>query len=312
SATRLFYRGKYYQWEDTNGTRYEYLHDALKINTVPCWFVLDGLNYDDLKDRMWFSRFTLLATSGQFSPKNESMQFMKMCLLPYWKQNDIQDFGLKYMKMEQSDVDARYFVSGGSLREFLDDDAKSIVNAALKCIATPVDAEKLNSVIGLGSNKQIDRIRMQGVPDRNNSIMRQEMGSMDWKELKVDCAGETTNECVAVMESWAKTPSKMEYWIPATSLCETIDAVAKWTAPDNRLRFCFLQLTKATNHKCNAAILWELAQPFVNEGLSVCYIALVPDEDKRLAFRLKPAQITKKEIVDDVPLYVAHFNEIQQ
>ncbi|OWY90962.1 Crinkler (CRN), partial [Phytophthora megakarya] len=329
--------------------RYQYLDDALKNNTVPCWFVVDGLNYKNLKDMKWFARFTLLATSRQLSVRNESMHFMKMCLLPYWKQDDLQNFGLKYMKMKESDVDARYFVSGGSLTEFLDDDAKPIVHAALKCIATPEDAEKLNS---------IDRIRMQGVPDRNNvehyvnigkwtscvtsklalnklaqmmksdfferlmgaargmnddrlegvafeghfhtlvrhrrpicvhyckydnvdrgasnnweSIMHQDMGSMDWKELKVDCAGENTKECVVVMKSWAANPSKMEYWIPATSLCETIDAVVKWTAPDNHLRFCFLQLTKATKHKCNAAILWELAQPFVNEGLSVCYIA---------------------------------------
>ncbi|KAG7377832.1 hypothetical protein PHYPSEUDO_010938 [Phytophthora pseudosyringae] len=102
----------------------------------------------------------------------------------------------------------------------------------------------------------------------------------------------------------------MDYWIPATSLCETIDAVAKWTLPDGVVRFCFLQLTKATTHKCDAAILWEPAQPFVNKLLPVCYIALLPDdpdEDKRRRFRLNPAVITQQTVLDHVRLYVAHF-----
>ncbi|KAG2876541.1 hypothetical protein PC115_g23595 [Phytophthora cactorum] len=60
------------------------------------------------------------------------------------------------------------------------------------------------------------------------TIMRQEIGRIDWKELAlVECEGGNRTECVAVMESWAANPSKMDYWIPSTSLCETIDAVAK-------------------------------------------------------------------------------------
>ncbi|KAE8952412.1 hypothetical protein PF005_g33252, partial [Phytophthora fragariae] len=134
-----------------------------------------------------------------------------------------------------------------------------------------------------------------------------DVGSIEWKELSVVESGGNTKECVAVMESWAAKPSKMDYWIPATSLCETIDAVAKLTFPGNSERFCFLQLTKAATHKCNADFLWDLAQPFVDKKLDVCYIALVPDEDKRRKFRLSPVQITKKEVLDHIPLYVAHF-----
>ena len=109
------------------------------------------------------------------------------------------------------------------------------------------------------------------------------------------------------MNSWAADPSRMDYWIPATSLCETIDAVAKWTFPDNQTRFCFLQLTKATTHKCTPDSLWELAQPFVTKKWPVCYIALIPDEKARTAFRLNPVQITKKEVLDHIPLYVANW-----
>ncbi|KAG2872344.1 hypothetical protein PC114_g26432, partial [Phytophthora cactorum] len=128
------------------------------------------------------------------------------------------------------------------------------------------------------------------------TIMRQEIGRIDWKELAlVECEGGNRTECVAVMESWAANPSKMDYWIPSTSLCETIDA-----------------LTKATTHKCNADILWELAQPFVKKRYEVCYIALIPDEDKRLKFRLSPVQITKPEVLDHIRLYVAHLEVLEQ
>ncbi|KAG2793767.1 hypothetical protein PC112_g23304 [Phytophthora cactorum] len=145
------------------------------------------------------------------------------------------------------------------------------------------------------------------------TIMRQKIGRIDWKELAlVECEGGSRTECVAVMESWAANPSKMDYWIPSTSLCETIDAVAKWTLPDNQVRFCFLQLTKATTHKCNADILWELAQPFVKKQYEVCYIVLIPDEDKILKFRLSPVQITKPEVLDHIRLYVAHLEVLEQ
>jgi hypothetical protein len=140
------------------------------------------------------------------------------------------------------------------------------------------------------------------------TIMREDMGSIACKELRlVEWKGQNRQECVALMNSWAANPSSIDYWIPATSLCETIDAVAKWTFPDNQGRFCFLQLTKATTHKCNPNILWELAQPFVAKNLPVCYIALIPDENERTAFRLDPVQITKQEVLDHIPLYIANW-----
>uniref|UniRef100_K3WHA1 Crinkler effector protein N-terminal domain-containing protein n=1 Tax=Globisporangium ultimum (strain ATCC 200006 / CBS 805.95 / DAOM BR144) TaxID=431595 RepID=K3WHA1_GLOUD len=396
SITRLFYQGKYYQWKDEEGTKYRSLYDAMEnivLDTKACWYFLDGLNQKEILERKWSAKFTLLATSGQFDMKSEPGLFQQPCLLPYWKQVDLEDLADKLKDPKESDVDNRYFVSGGSLREFLNVDARTQVAMALKRIETSKDAENLLTSVGSGSDKQIDRIRTQGVEDSTNArhyvdpfrwtccvssklvlqhlaammkpnffeklmgiargmnddrlegvafegyfhtlvrhrrsvcvhyckydnvgrrtnnnwenIMRQEMGSIDWKELSVvECEGENREECVAMMESWAANPSEMDYWIPATSLCETIDAVAKWTLPGNQVRFCFLQLTKATTHKCNAAILWELAQPFVNKQLPVCYITLIPDEDKRLEFRLSPVQITKKEVLDHIPLYVAHF-----
>ncbi|KAG2762249.1 hypothetical protein PC116_g29260 [Phytophthora cactorum] len=73
------------------------------------------------------------------------------------------------MQMQESDVDARFFVSGGSLREFLNyDGAKTTVKTALNLIVKPEDAENLLTMYGIGSNKQIDRIRMREVQDLNN------------------------------------------------------------------------------------------------------------------------------------------------
>ncbi|KAL3664228.1 hypothetical protein V7S43_010560 [Phytophthora oleae] len=44
-TTRLFYEGKYYKWEDSEGENYEKLFDCLKAidNVKACWFCLDGM-----------------------------------------------------------------------------------------------------------------------------------------------------------------------------------------------------------------------------------------------------------------------------
>ncbi|KAE8895295.1 hypothetical protein PF005_g27062 [Phytophthora fragariae] len=397
AATRLFYEGKYYEWDDDNGKIFESLYDAMKpsgIDPIKCWFCLDGMVQDEVKEKYWVNKYKLLATSGQFSPKSEAMQFTKRCLVPYWKRRDLEDLGLKHLQFQDNDVDARFFVSGGSLRDFIGDDGKDSILAAVASIGRRGDGEMLLTSSGVASEKQIDRIRMHGVQDVNNtehyvsfskwsccvtskfalncltavmvpkfflkligvakgmnddrlegvafegyfhSLLRHRRSIrvqyceydnvdrrsiQDWKNIKevgsievntpslVKCEGGNKTECLTVMESWAANPFTMDYWIPATSLCETIDAVAKWTLPDGVLRFCFLQLTKASTHKCDEAFLWELAQPFVNKQLPVCYIALLPDdadEDNRLRFRLKPAVITHQKVLDHIPLYVAHF-----
>ncbi|RLN54299.1 hypothetical protein BBJ29_009815 [Phytophthora kernoviae] len=66
-------------------------------------------------------------------------------------------------------------------------------------------------------------------------------------------------------------------------------------------------LTKATTHKCDAGILWKLAQPFVNVGLRVYYIALLDEKDNKGKFRLNPAVIKVPPGSQNIPLYVAHF-----
>ncbi|GMF19711.1 unnamed protein product [Phytophthora lilii] len=112
--------------------------------------------------------------------------------------------------------------------------------------------------------------------------MQARKGSVKCPPLSVvNCEGEDRQECVGMMTNWAETPSLMDYWIPDTSLCETIDAVVKWAFSGKQERFCFLQYTTATTHKCNADILWELAQPFVGRNLSVCYMVVLSDKRRR-------------------------------
>eukprot|EP00644_Phytophthora_capsici_P015902 jgi/Phyca11/536228/estExt2_fgenesh1_pg.C_PHYCAscaffold_490043 len=71
-------------------------------------------------------------------------------------------------------------------------------------------------------------------------------------------------------------------------------------------------LTMATKHKCNENVLWGLVEPFVKKNLNVCYIALLRDKENIIKFRLDPVEIKKKEVVKNVDLFVAHFEEEKQ
>ncbi|KAG1710504.1 hypothetical protein DVH05_013230 [Phytophthora capsici] len=128
---------------------------------------------------------------------------------------------------------------------------------------------------------------------------------------KVKWSGDNIKQCVREMENWANDLSSIDYWIPRNSLCETIDAVAKCQFDnDDESQICFLQLTKATNHKCDAALLWMLAQPFVGKA-KVCYIALHSSQNEDIscmdAFRLSPVVISNSDEQQRFPLYVATY-----
>ncbi|TMW58224.1 hypothetical protein Poli38472_011812 [Pythium oligandrum] len=107
----------------------------------------------------------------------------------------------------------------------------------------------------------------------------QSLGCLTWTELPVVVTeGENVDEGVYVMTEWAKNPSKMDYWIPNTSLFETVDAVAKWKE-DGQVQFALLQLTKGETHKCDGDVITKLTKPFLDHGHSIRYIAIVPTEE---------------------------------
>ncbi|EGZ06030.1 hypothetical protein PHYSODRAFT_342208 [Phytophthora sojae] len=79
-------------------------------------------------------------------------------------------------------------------------------------------------------------------------------------------SGETIEDFVAVIERWAANPAEMDYWIPASSVCPTIDAVAKC---DSNAAISIVK--NPGNHKANKHI--EI-RPLV-VALVYMYVALV-------------------------------------
>ncbi|KAE8884922.1 hypothetical protein PF005_g17587 [Phytophthora fragariae] len=196
------------------------------------------------------------------------------------------------------------------------------------------------------SYMKYDNVDRRTHRDPEHRIMRKDMGSVQLvrstesdKSLIINREGETLDEFAAVMERWAKNPDEMDYWIPASNTSETIDAVAKWefksetddsgvdSTPVTAERFCLLQLSVANPmgepHKCEASVVLRLAQPFLDAGKQVCYMALVcggeeakwdthrSAEQKMVTrmekFRLKPAVIEEDGRPPCFPLYVATY-----
>ncbi|KAG6943695.1 hypothetical protein JG687_00018297 [Phytophthora cactorum] len=86
--------------------------------------------------------------------------------------------------------------------------------------------------------------------------MMQKMGTISFgrsidsqKLLHVKREGKTMDDYETVMKRGAANPNEMDYWVPASSVCETtIDAVAKWelvNGQESVERFCLMQLAKA-------------------------------------------------------------------
>ncbi|OQS04391.1 crinkler (CRN) family protein, partial [Thraustotheca clavata] len=80
---------------------------------VNCWPCLDGVVYNC--EHNLLPDFKLLTASGQYDLINSDSKLQK-CLLPYWQQTDLEYFGLNYLSMEQSEINAQLYESGGSLR----------------------------------------------------------------------------------------------------------------------------------------------------------------------------------------------------
>ncbi|EGZ11486.1 hypothetical protein PHYSODRAFT_516976 [Phytophthora sojae] len=108
------------------------------------------------------------------------------------------------------------------------------------------------------------------------------------------------------MERWATDSSEADYWIPASSLCGTVDAVAKWTFPDVKEHFCFLRLTSSSAHEPNFEILRSLLQLFVAKKLPVCSIVLLLDKNKVVESR--PSALQTAKAMASIPVYVGHVD----
>ncbi|EGZ08865.1 hypothetical protein PHYSODRAFT_525260 [Phytophthora sojae] len=107
------------------------------------------------------------------------------------------------------------------------------------------------------------------------------------------------------MKKWATNPTEVDYWVPATSSCEIIDAVAKceltnYDPEEKPNLICIRTKIKATTQKFDEKVLWEFVKPFLDAKKHVCYMMLLfsednisgSAEDKQWRFRLDPEKIT--------------------
>ncbi|OQR89833.1 crinkler (CRN) family protein [Thraustotheca clavata] len=112
SVTYLFHNEMYYQWDDENSACYNALYFAMKGQN--CWFCLDGLKQPTMQSCGLSNMFKILATSGKYDVGNDASNSIDMCLVPIWKKDDLQKYGVHSLKVTEADIDARYYVSGGS------------------------------------------------------------------------------------------------------------------------------------------------------------------------------------------------------
>ncbi|TMW58225.1 hypothetical protein Poli38472_011813 [Pythium oligandrum] len=163
-VTYVFHEKKVYQLKDLTGEMYNQLYAVFQGDTcgpTNCWFCLDGVNQEQVERMNWTSTYDMLATSCQFDVNSEMGSFSRVCVVPYWKQGDLEDLASKLNDPPQCDVDSRYYVSGGSLREFLNPYAKENAEAAILQISSAQVAETLLSKVGSNSDIQVDRLRSE-------------------------------------------------------------------------------------------------------------------------------------------------------
>ncbi|OQR88468.1 hypothetical protein THRCLA_22858 [Thraustotheca clavata] len=314
----------------------------------------------------------LVASTGNYHQSSSTFHLVQgPYIVSWWGRYDVKNFGVKYMQLDESEIDARLYVSNGNVSDFVNDNARDIVNTALKYIEIPQDGRYLLQK-KFGYHEVLDRIIMVGVKNRDNwdgfkypqyfcmtsklalqhlpTIMyfidfmsaAQKMddnslksnafefvnynifecntgiveslvlGSINFKELlTIQWQGQIQNECVLSMEQLASIPTMIDYWIPGTSLSDTIDTVAKSKDMGGKEKFCFIQLTKDNTHKFKSEIFWVFVQPFLRIELHVCYMAIIADKEKVSKFQLNHVHTMKEEVAKCIPFYVGYCTNIK-
>lgn len=167
SFTCLFYQKKYYRWNGAEVKIYDRLYDEVKkiSSNGLFWPCVDGVNQKSLDstESRHLRDLTILSTSGLFDPTSEGSLYVTLCLMPYWKREDLEQLARAFKDPKEEDIADRYFVSGGSLRVFLNPKARQSVDYTLNLIKTPEYAKRLYTLVGCEGDEQIDRLRMRGV-----------------------------------------------------------------------------------------------------------------------------------------------------
>ncbi|KAL8023646.1 hypothetical protein Plhal710r2_c006g0029421 [Plasmopara halstedii] len=142
---------------------------------------LDGLRYDDI-DRHFekLGGFRLLATSVPYPMKNDDMPVLRQCLVPFWSKCDLNAIGT-HREWQEHEIKDKYFYSGGNLCDFLSERnfVMNSINQAIREVEPSV-AKLLDTQHGGAAVRQVDRLRMTGIPADDQRDLKMYIFSDKW------------------------------------------------------------------------------------------------------------------------------------
>ena len=130
---------------------------------------LDGLLDEEVRSHYdILAPFRMLATSAQYDIKDDDL-LLGRCLVPFWSLSDLIKISA-HQKWRKQEIKERYFHSGGNLRQFTTPRVKAdylfsvrqFINFAVRKANFDV-ATLLSTQYAVGSDQQIDRLRMTGL-----------------------------------------------------------------------------------------------------------------------------------------------------
>ncbi|KAL7678922.1 hypothetical protein Plhal304r1_c089g0170921 [Plasmopara halstedii] len=142
---------------------------------------LDGLLRQDIADNFArLARFRLLATSVQYPMKDDDMPVLRQCLVPFWSKCDLNAIGT-HREWQEHEIKDKYFYSGGNLRDFLSEreSVRSSISLAIREVEPSV-AKLLDTQHGGAAVRQVDRLRMTGIPADDQRDLKMYIFSDKW------------------------------------------------------------------------------------------------------------------------------------
>ncbi|KAL7687046.1 hypothetical protein Plhal304r1_c024g0082621 [Plasmopara halstedii] len=120
------------------------------------------------------------AASSQYPMKNDDTPVLRQCLVPFWSKCDLNAIGTHF-KWSKDKIKDKYFYSGGNLCDFLSERnfVKNSIYLATRKVK-PTVAELLDTQYKGSSVRQVDRLRMTGIPTDDQRDLNMYMFSNTW------------------------------------------------------------------------------------------------------------------------------------
>jgi hypothetical protein len=172
------------------------------------FLLLDGFYRTTVPNGM--RSFRLLATSQQVDLKSQDTDAVFSCLLSSWKREDVVKLGEKVLEFSPREIDRRYYLSGGNVRDFRRTTKVAIKVSIDKAISAVEDASQLfsNSASIRADKSQSDRLRRTFI--RQTSFGDEEE---EWDDALRLISPQYWEQVVdseyAVFELWSKFRSEM-------------------------------------------------------------------------------------------------------